>query len=238
MTQTERTGLRRPDWRDESSYPNYMTWTYCHWAWEFLRRNERFQNECYAVESGSLGQQLAVAKRFGLQEFKHFREHFHGGKVPEWLSVLPEVLVRAVDNVKTLRERSIPQGQVVMTFDLDEMLRNRPTLDAQAYNAGYYLNSCLKEYSELKGQKPRSPRPQKAKLFTYLRVLDAVTYAKVNDNGVIAAVLYPGEIGVANHYTGIGKVRNGRAASMRMAESGYLELPAKDYQKIKKTNYS
>lgn len=123
-----------------------------------------------------------------------------------------------------------------MTFDLDEMLKNRPTLDAQAYNAAYYLNSCLKEYSELKGQKPRSPRPQKAKLFAYLRVLDAVTHAKVDDNDVIAAVLYPGEIGVANHYTGVAKVRNGITASKRMAESGYLELPAKDYQKIKKTN--
>lgn len=234
MTKNDAPPLRRPDWHDEATYPDYTKWSYSNWAWEFLRRNEQFQQCCYALEAGSLDEQLTVAKRFGLQEFKHFREHFHVGRVPEWLSVLPGILVRATDKDKTLKERSIPQGQVVMTFDLDEMLKNRPTLDAQAYNAGYYLNSCLKEYAALKGKKPRSPRPQIAKLFAYLRVLDAVTYAGVDDNDVIAAVLYPGEIGVANHYTGVGKVRDSRAASKKMVESGYLELPAKDYQKIKK----
>lgn len=234
MTQNESTALRRPEWRDETSYPDYTTWSYSQWAWEFLRRNEQFQKECYLVEGGSAAEQLPVAKCFGLQAFKHFREPFSVREVPQWLSVLPGILTRATGKDTTLKERVIPQGQVVMTFYLDEMLNNRPTLDAQVYNAGFYLNDCLREYAEIRGRQPRSPRPQIAKLFGYLRVWDAVNYAGVTDNNEIAAILYPGQIGVASHYTGVGKVRDNRPAAEKMVASGYLELPAKDYQKIKK----
>ena len=46
------------------------------------------------------------------------------------MSVLSGVLRRATLKDGKLRERVIPHGQVVMTFDLAEMLKNRPTLDA------------------------------------------------------------------------------------------------------------
>ena len=226
--------LRRPNWVDESSYPDHTQWSFCNWAWEFLRRNVEFQQACKAAEHGSDSDRLAVAKRFGLQEFKDFKEHFFTGAVPEWLSVIPGILSRATLKDGKLKERVIPHGQVVMTFDLDEMLKNRPTLDAQVYNAGFYLNDCLREYAELKAKKPRSPRPQKAKLFKYLRVHDATVYAGVSDDSLITDELYPGQSGVANNYSGEAKIKHHRAAAANMVESGYLELPAKDYQKIKK----
>ena len=197
--------LRRPNWQDKSSYPDHTDWSFSNWAWEFLRRNEAFQRQCTSAENASAAKRLHVAKQFGLQELKDFREHFFTGKVPEWLSVLPGVISRATEKEERLEERLVQHGQVVMTFDLKEMLNNRPTLDAQVYNAGFYLNDCLKEYAALQGKSPRSPRPQKAKLFKYLRVYDAANYAGISDNALIAAELYPGQVGVANNYSGEGK---------------------------------
>lgn len=223
----------RPNWQDKSSYPDHKDWSFSNWAWEFLRRNEDFQRQCISAENASAAKQLQVAKQFGLQDLKDFREDFFTSNVPEWLSVLPGVLSRATKKGGKLGERSIPHGQVVMSFDLAQMLNNRPTLDAQVYNAGFYLNECLKEYAALQGKSPRSPRPQKAKLFKYLRVYDAANYAGVSDNALIAAELYPGQVGVANNYSGEGKIAHHRAAALKMVDSGYLELPAKDYQKIK-----
>lgn len=35
-----------PDWKDKSAYPNSETTTGKQWAWEFLRRNPDFQEDC------------------------------------------------------------------------------------------------------------------------------------------------------------------------------------------------
>ena len=224
----------RPKWDDTSTYPSHIDWSFSNWAWEFLRRNESFQQGCERHQKSPSSVQNAFANTFGLQKFKTFRESFGAGEVPEWLSVLPNVLVRATKAEGQLQEAVVRRGRVVLSFDLDEMLKNRPTLDAQVFNAGFYLNDCLREYAGLLKSKIRSPRPQKAKLFKYLRVLDATVLADKVTPAAIAAVLYPGQCGVENHYSGEGKIEHHRKVAQSLVESGYLELPAKDYQTIKK----
>jgi hypothetical protein len=38
-----------PDWRDDSAYPDPSTTTSRQWAWGFLRRNIKYQNDCGEV---------------------------------------------------------------------------------------------------------------------------------------------------------------------------------------------
>lgn len=63
-----------PDWRDASAYPSESA-TSNHLAWELLRRNRHFQQECLkAVDSPTM--QATLAKNWGLQLFKAFWESY------------------------------------------------------------------------------------------------------------------------------------------------------------------
>jgi hypothetical protein len=220
---------RRPRWNDVSSYPDHTTWSFSRWAWEFLRRNVEFIAECErAMDDDSPDIKKGVANKFGLRDFKPFNQNFEWGVIPEWLNILPEVLASPLVGVYPIKE-TVKPGRVVLSFDLNEMLKNRPVLDAQLFNAQVYLQGRLAEFATLNGRAIRSPRPHKSVLFDYLRVYDARVDAKVGENRIIAMELFPDEYGIENDYAGERRVSTYFKRAKEFVESSYLELPAKDY---------
>lgn len=67
---------KRPNGIERDRYFGCERWSYRRWAWEFLRRNEGFIAACDRVDDGALDSQQEIADRFGLRDFKHYKENY------------------------------------------------------------------------------------------------------------------------------------------------------------------
>ncbi len=69
----------RPDGTDPERYKGRERWSYKRWAWEFLRRNEKFKTECeQADSSASIEEKARIASEFGLRSYKSYKEPYKG----------------------------------------------------------------------------------------------------------------------------------------------------------------
>ena len=223
--------MARPEWNKVDTYPqDFNDWTYSRWAWEFLRRNVKFQEDCERVLHGSLEQRRTMARSFGLAEYKYFKEPHLVGDRCIWL---PEAICKykpGGDKEISTMIRLKP-GEVALVFDLNLIEQvGASTLDAQLYTA----RTVLEEYRIQFGIKERKSKVTKRNLFKLLRVYDGVVYSE-NKPAVVARELYPDDF----------KATNGRASDLaasatqrvadqlkrakRMVGEDYILLPSRDY---------
>jgi hypothetical protein len=66
-----------PDGLSREPYLNVLRWSKGQWAWQFLRRNKKFQDDCNLAEADP-AQARAIARKWGLVTFKHAREPYEG----------------------------------------------------------------------------------------------------------------------------------------------------------------
>ena len=174
-----------PDWRDPTQYPDGKSTPGRRWAWEFLRRNPRYQElweelvaPYFDTESGCyrLGEENAEGSgETPVQSpdpFTIFREtfgiigfhppsyadvslKFHRDAVIEWRGPSPP----------RPRNGSYPlsKNHTAIVVDLAELT------DAKLNELGKYL----KERAEQRGVRPAKTSNHKAKFQKYLRILDA-----------------------------------------------------------------
>ena len=110
--------MARPEWNKVDTYPqDFNDWTYSRWAWEFLRRNVKFQEDCERVLHGSLEQRRTMARSFGLAEYKYFKEPHLAGDRCIWL---PEAICKykpsGDKDISTMIR--LKPGAVALVFDL------------------------------------------------------------------------------------------------------------------------
>ena len=61
-----------PDWKDKSAYPNPKKTSGNQWAWEFLRRNPKYQKDYkILVEASKSGESLYQPNGYGFGKFAH-----------------------------------------------------------------------------------------------------------------------------------------------------------------------
>ena len=128
-----------PDWKNSESYKfNPKTLSYRGYAWEFLRRNPKFQEEAArALASGSDREREQVATKFGLRDLVSYCHDYVPGK-PElvWLAEAlcePPVVHR---RGKTNSIQTYQLGQVALIFDLDATVTSGPAaIDAYLWDA-------------------------------------------------------------------------------------------------------
>lgn len=231
--------MARPDWDRSESYPaNPDEWEWRRWAWEFLRRNEKYQDECDELADGTNRAKQAMGRRWGLGDYKHFRDPYGDEQATMWLSeAFCEYEVGAPEG-KEYRV-TLKQNEVALVFDLNHVaVAGTSALDSLLRGA----RTVLKEYmAELKIEPP-DVRVSRSGLFETLRAYDALVYAKASPTDV-ARLLRPDAFGPSGDTTSQDAARKyvndlferGRALVLN---KGYLRLPTRDYiddrSKVKK----
>jgi hypothetical protein len=236
--------MPRPDWKNVDSYnfdPKALS--YREYAWEFLRRNPEFQRESEAAfASGSEREKEKVATKFGLRDlFPYMEEYTPGQAELVWLA---EALVEPAI-VHEDRRRNLIQtrrsGEVALIFDLDATVSTGPAaIDSLLWWARGMLMEERRKYIERLPKdgkriiRTSTPRIRKAKLFTWLRVYDAVEHMRVPQVEV-ARVLYPDDF-IPNEFTGKDnrsaakkRVSDDRKRALSLVDNEYLALIAIDY---------
>lgn len=224
--------MARPVWKDLGSYPkNAKSWTFSHWAWQFLRRNEKYQEVCNAESSMSARQRKAEARKFGLAEYKHFKEDFRGPSKCIWLTeAICKYQLGSHDGQEV--DFRLDRGEAALVFDLRQVkVGGLAAIEAQLYTA----RTTLMEYLEEIVEKPARNRVTKVGLFELLRVYDGVIHSS-EPQVAVARELYP-EAFVKNAKgfddranDARRKVHDQLKRATKMVESGYLALPTRDYR--------
>jgi hypothetical protein len=216
-------------WKPSQRYSHPDDWTFGQWAWEFLRRNTEYQNDCIAVEGGpafSRAHRAAeTARKWGLRNLKPFKENYGYGTDCDWLSLKPKH--HAAVEKKRKIDLSLECGQVALIFDLNECLPNSSALDVQLAQAKVWLDSWLYAYAQSRQQLPKSESVQKGKLFAYLRILDAFALESPPATIDLAkALLTPGQLEDEAYAQRMISKMKGRAT--KLTQTGYRGWPPKD----------
>lgn len=246
---------KRPNWRDESSYPSEPAkWSYRRWAWEFLRRNPRYWEECNKIntepdwlasfEAGEtvregqgtrmmdLRRNEEVARRFGRCELKSCLEAYRDEEDHErlWLSETVEQIRRWRPSGDEIR-MELECGQVAIIFDLNRCIESgRSAMTPLLGHAKEILDRELVAYEKTLPQEQRSKvnRIRRDKLLLWLRLYDAEHSGA--ERGEMAEILYADRLkGPARDYQHrITEVRKRISADLKrareMVERGYLGL--------------
>lgn len=233
----------RPKWDDVTTYAvDLKNACYRQWAWEFLRRNPKYQFESTnALDNSSATHCKEVARKYGLRDLVHFLDAYVPGK-PElvWLSevIRDEPITYAMDGKPQILE--LNKGDVALVFDLDATLEVGPAaIDALLYDARLtlmnerqnYLNSL---HEERRMVRVKTPKIRKAKLFTWLRIFDAVEFSR-KSIGDVALAMYPDcfKVDPYTQKTQELKARKSVSADLKRAKSlvdgEYLTLIPLDY---------
>lgn len=172
----------RPDGSDIGRYKGYKKWTYHRWAWEFLRRNEKFIEACSTIGAESSEEEKQeIATKFGLKKYKSCKE---GYRAASNKPIFSTVSISSWSNMDTepqeeqLAEIDLKSGQVLIRFDVASAIGNPMILDEQLRKAGIRLRKRLVEYRNLLGIQLPSPRPRVSKFLEFLRVLDCYASGK------------------------------------------------------------
>ncbi|MBK5119193.1 hypothetical protein IQ288_04790 [Burkholderia sp. R-69980] len=208
---------QRPMWNDEGSYPPGLeNWSHRRWAWEFLRRNPDYQEACRSVDRepawlesyqagnagrgrGSQGMLAArqrnaeLAGRFGRCELKWFGEEYRDEEDKQrlWLAETVTQIKGSRPSGSEIR-MELENGQVAMIFDLNRCLESgQAAKSSMLAHARKILDQELDTYVGKPSTESRAKtnRYRRNKLFLWLRLYDAVEYAKV-ERSEVAEVLY------------------------------------------------
>lgn len=232
------------DWKNSESYRfDPKTLSYRGYAWEFLRRNPKFQDEgTRALASGSGREREQVACKFGLRDLVSYRHDYVPGE-PElvWLAEAlcePPVVHRKgkANSIQTYQ-----LGQVALIFDLDATVTSGPAaIDAYLWDARRTLMEERNRYistlssSDERVVRVKSPSIRKAKLFTWLRTYDAIECMGVSQKEA-AKILYPEDFvpepftKKTKELTAQKRVSDDRRRAMSLVDNEYLSLVPLDY---------
>lgn len=223
--------MARPEWNKEDTYPaDWNDWSYSRWAWEFLRRNKKFQDKCEIVRDAQVGPQRAMARAFGLAEYKYFKEPHLEGNGCLWLSAAI-CKYHAAHEKETRTMLSLKPGEVALVFDLNLVGKvGLSTLNAQLYAA----RAILEGYRLAFGIGEDKSKVTKRNLFRLLRVYDGVVFSD-NKIATVARKLDPDDFKKIDGRTtdlaasATQRVGEQLERAMRMVEMDYILLPSRDY---------
>ncbi|WGY68619.1 hypothetical protein KEC55_01045 [Burkholderia cepacia] len=169
---------------DPARYEGHETWTNKRWAWEFLLRNAGFRAACDGLDEDATPQKKrAIARKFGLAEFKHYDEPFKSGNGEP---TEPMFISKAVSTIRPQRQRdgrwtrpvTIQPGQLALRFDLRLALADDRILDAQVETARKILEKQLDQWRKAEEIVPKKGRQRPMpRLLLQLKILDARTQA-------------------------------------------------------------
>lgn len=167
----------RPSGSDADAYKGWQKWSYRRWAWEFLRRNEIFQEECKRVNaSNSEEERCRVASEFGLRSYKSYTEAYKGksGYPRFTIGLVTSISHLDVDQDNNRKVRSeLKPGHVLIRFDLSSALSDIHVLEKQIRMADNRLKRLLRSYETKLKVRSLVKKHSVSTFLDYLRLLDA-----------------------------------------------------------------
>ncbi len=175
-----------PNGLDITEYPGYQTWTNAAWAWQFLRRNEKFQKRCDHIRSWPNSKlkrmwRRNIAHAFSLKKFKDYQEDFATGKRPnpEFSSDTVSFWARVDESQydSLVLPSNLRTGQALVRFDIEAMRKSKKSLSAQISDAKNVLNALLEDHLKNTKCKTRNTK-LKAPPIEFLQAFDAEKFKK------------------------------------------------------------
>jgi hypothetical protein len=221
----------RPDGYKKEHYRNLEKWSYQKWAWEFLRRNDDFIKECEKIKEGTADgndmdeEKLEVALKFGLKKFKDYKEGYNGESgqpgysirsISKWVNINNDKSVTRTVSIK------IRSGQMLIRFDLNNMLEDRRAYTKQIELAETSIKMNLKKYGELINKKAGIHNHQPSVFGLYIRLLDHRAQGRTYYE--CAKLLYPEKEKTYGKSEMEQLVSNSIKAANNLAKKGYLYL--------------
>ena len=180
------------DWRDGSLYEDREEWSNRRWAWEFLRRNKKYQEVCKGIKGPSQAVRAKAAAEFGRCNLKMPYNSYNEREDNEKLWLSETVLrMKAYDKHDTEEQVAtfpLQPGEVCMVFNLKHAENGGPA--AVVTQIEYAKRFLLEEVKDAKyssiGIKPTiTKKPQRELWPKLLRLYDA----KVHDNASVDEII-------------------------------------------------
>lgn len=144
------------NWNSVESYRDHEEWSMQQWAWEFLRRNRFFQQDCDALDDAKLAprQRKRLPPKWYLHTYKSYSEPFEQGKRfvrPRW-TIFSRVEAwdmntppRLSGEPKAWRVEDfvLQPGQIAFVLDLTDAVRMPRLLQLQWKSARYQTSVSL-----------------------------------------------------------------------------------------------
>ena len=209
-TSYEATPHQFPTGQRAGEYEGWEKWGDIKWAWEFLKRNNEYQECCVKCErnSTSIRKRNAIArKEFGLLQFKDYREPFEGNEVvsPRFVTTniqyWPQITEKQQQKCRDRNLKLVVRpGEVVFKFDLRAVEKTSKTIDGQLCAARTLLTKLTDQWLALvKKTTKRRPRKRLAgrEALELLRLLDLIAFNDARptrdrlSNATLYEILYP-----------------------------------------------
>lgn len=172
----------RPDGMDVTRYKNRNSWSYHQWAWEFLRRNQKFIEACEKARAKIISKQV-VARKFGLKKFKHCNESYLNKSGPPKFTIVSPFLWDDLNLSKKKARRislNLWPGQMIVRLDLAWAIEHAGAIDKQVREAWKLIKEKVVDF---KISYKTSTKPHKRQEQTFginIRLLDLKAAGKTN----------------------------------------------------------
>lgn len=183
-----------------SDYSEAEAWSNRRWAWEFLRRNEDFQQFCHGAERALYSRKeikTKLAVSFGLLKFKHYRDNYQPSR-PKFSSA--QVILWSDTKCKPYSERRtlkilLAPGEIIFRVSLRDALHSKKRKSLLG-SIARLLKKKAEDWGGNNNTKP-SQSNQRGDLLPLLRILDLVPYVNTLPKSqritrtLIFSMLYP-----------------------------------------------
>lgn len=214
------------DGENMAVYKGHEKWSRRRWAWEFLRRNEKFQEDCDRANLDDPEAIDAIAKEFGLRKFKNYRESFSIGDKPTF-----SVSVRMYQSQENVDRRlRLESSEVLLRFNLSYATKNNKFLKGQLTQTRGLLKKAIQVVIDRQEERPLNKKlvVNPAEYLKRLRVLDAVRF-KNKSHSVIFQLLYPKESRGADNIQNAKALRSRRDTALELTRNS-LAIAACSYE--------
>jgi hypothetical protein len=229
---------KRLDWRDDSLYEGREDWSNRCWAWEFLRRNLKYQKLCTDTKWGPTTAKQYLGTEFGRINLK--RHTFsYGAKEDNEEHWLSEGIIQMKPNDKndSIVVHHLSAGEVAIVFNLGSTLYSgKAAIAAQLYHAKKcLLNQLIKYEQKLPAdKKPKIRKPHRDLWPLLLRLYDAKMHCNASADEIIK-ILYTSKRNKEKELDKLDKIAVGKKISThfklakQMVDTGYLALIPLDF---------
>lgn len=203
-------------------------------AWEFLRRNKEFQNDCIEV-TGGRANPGEIAEKWNLRWFKDFRQGFR--ESPKATFNISRVLFFGSmgPQARPIRVTLLP-GQVAMVVDLTHIGKYKQVLDAKMNYAALGLKRRALEYQKAIAGPDAGFKIVAGNLIRYLRAFDLQGSGMKGKD--IRQILHDRKSNTVDQRTADSAVWRDLRAAKKYIEGEFLALAVRHYANKKRSTFN
>lgn len=173
-----RTAFEFPSGIATTEYPNWESWTYREWAWQFLRRREDYIESCDEInECEKAGRKKLLLKNhceyFSLKNYKSYTSN----RPPRFNISAIDVWDHLSNDTQPLKKK-IKKGEIIIRFNIKTNFNSHKSLNKQLKNAKAALLQKTIDYGYF--SEGEDKRNYNHVLFRNIRLLDLLRYQCLN----------------------------------------------------------